>query len=161
MVLQDTSTECADAIGDAVLALRDDAATVLANTPFLLTRCSSDLRYLFVSEAYAKMIGHCPEEAVGKKIIQVMGETGFNTILPYVEVVLLGLLAASSAMLRTTEFEASAVLVDQAFFLGWVQLLPSQAGELLAVLYLPSVRGVAPGTLATLLHPLQPAPVFV
>jgi hypothetical protein len=39
-------------------ASRHDADTVLANTPFLLTRCSSDLRYLFVSEAHAKMLGH-------------------------------------------------------------------------------------------------------
>jgi PAS domain S-box-containing protein len=90
VVLQDTSRGRADAIVDAVPALRDDAATVLANTPFLLTRCSSDLRYLFVSEAYAKMIGHCPEGVVGKKIVEVIGESGFNTILPYVEVVLLG-----------------------------------------------------------------------
>jgi PAS domain-containing protein len=51
-------------VGEASL---HDAATVLANTPFLLTRCSSDLRYLFVSEACAKMIGHDPEEVVGKK----------------------------------------------------------------------------------------------
>ena len=28
-------------------APRNDAGTVLANTPFLLTRCSSDLRYVF------------------------------------------------------------------------------------------------------------------
>jgi len=28
-------------------AARNDADTVLANTPFLLTRCSSDLRYVF------------------------------------------------------------------------------------------------------------------
>ena len=30
---------------EAVLALRNDAETVLANTPFLLTRCSSDLSF--------------------------------------------------------------------------------------------------------------------
>jgi PAS domain S-box-containing protein len=75
---------------EAELALRNDAETVLANTPFLLTRCSSDLRYLFVSEAYAKMIGRRPEEVVGKKIVEVMGETGFNTILPHIKTVLSG-----------------------------------------------------------------------
>jgi hypothetical protein len=41
---------------DAELALHNDAETILANTAFLLTRCSSDLRYVFVSEAYARMI---------------------------------------------------------------------------------------------------------
>jgi PAS domain S-box-containing protein len=75
---------------EAVPALRNDAATVLANTPFLLTRCSSDLRYLFVSEAYARMLGYRPEEVVGKKIVEVVGETGFNTILPHIKSVLLG-----------------------------------------------------------------------
>jgi PAS domain-containing protein len=49
---------------DAELARHNDAETVLANTPFLLTRCSADLRYVFVSEAYAKMLGHQPEELV-------------------------------------------------------------------------------------------------
>ena len=90
MALQNIYTERAEDVMDAALALRNDAATVLANTPFLLTRCSSDLRYLFVNEACAKMIGHDPEEVVGKKIIEVIGETAFNTILPHVKAVLLG-----------------------------------------------------------------------
>jgi PAS domain-containing protein len=51
----------------AKLALRNDAATLLADTPFLITRCSSDLRYLFVSEACARMLGHRSQEVVGKK----------------------------------------------------------------------------------------------
>ena len=36
------------------------------------------------------MTGHRPEEVVGKKIVEVMGETGFNTILPHIKAVLLG-----------------------------------------------------------------------
>jgi PAS domain S-box-containing protein len=90
MALQNTSVESADGVLDAALALHDDAATVLANTPFLFTRCSSDLRYLFVSKAYAKMIGHRPEEVVGKNIVAVMGETGFRAILPHINAVLSG-----------------------------------------------------------------------
>jgi PAS domain S-box-containing protein len=90
MTFPSTLAEREDAVVDASPALRNDAATVLANTPFLLTRCSSDLRYLFVSEAYAKMIGHCPEEVVGKKILEVIGETGFQTILPHIKAVLSG-----------------------------------------------------------------------
>src|SRR5215472_5886915 len=35
-------------IRPANLASRNDAETILRNTPFLLSRCSSDLRYLFV-----------------------------------------------------------------------------------------------------------------
>jgi PAS domain-containing protein len=90
MTLQNPSVERADAVLEAAPALRNDAATVLANTPFLFTRCSSDLRYLFVSEAYGKMIGLSPEKVVGKKIVEVIGETGFQTILPHIKAVLSG-----------------------------------------------------------------------
>jgi hypothetical protein len=31
--------------------------TMIDNTPFMLTQCSSDLRYQFISKAYAQMIG--------------------------------------------------------------------------------------------------------
>ena len=72
------------------LASRNDAETVLRNTPFLLTSCSSDFRYRFVSEAYARMIERLPEDVIGKKIVEVMGETGFKTILPHVKAVLTG-----------------------------------------------------------------------
>jgi PAS domain S-box-containing protein len=68
----------------------DDAEQILTDTPFLLTRCSSDLRYLFASEAYARMIGRTAQDVVGKKIREVMGEQGFNTILPYITAVLSG-----------------------------------------------------------------------
>jgi PAS domain S-box-containing protein len=74
----------------AELAHYNDAETVLANTPFLLTRCSSDLRYVFVSEAYARMIDRRSDEVVGKKIVEVIGETGFQTILPHIKAVLSG-----------------------------------------------------------------------
>jgi PAS domain S-box-containing protein len=73
-----------------VTQIANDAETILANTPFLLTRCSSDLRYLFVSEAYARMIGHSPEEVIGKKIVEVVGDTGFDAILPHINAVLMG-----------------------------------------------------------------------
>ena len=74
----------------AELASRNDAETILRNTPFLLARCRSDLRYVFVSEALARMLGHRPEELVGKKIVEVIGERAFETILPHVNAVLAG-----------------------------------------------------------------------
>ncbi|MBV8745684.1 MAG: PAS domain-containing protein [Xanthobacteraceae bacterium] len=70
--------------------MQPDAQTILARTPFLLTRCSADLRYVFVSEAYASMIGRRPQDVAGRPIIEIMGERGLATILPYVERVLRG-----------------------------------------------------------------------
>ncbi len=67
-----------------------DVAAILANTPFLLARCSSDLRYLFVSEAYARMVGLRPEDFKGRSIIDIIGEQGFRTISPYVQRALRG-----------------------------------------------------------------------
>jgi PAS domain-containing protein len=66
-----------------------DVAAILTNTPFLLTRCSSDLRF-FVNEAYARMLGRRREDFDARLIVDIMGEEGFRTILPYVEKVLRG-----------------------------------------------------------------------
>jgi len=71
--------------------------TILNYTPFLLTRCSRDLRYLYVSKAYATMIGRAPDQVAGKPIIEIMGPQGFETIRPYVETVLRGQLVEYEA----------------------------------------------------------------
>jgi len=76
-------------MGDG-LSRRTDMAAILDNTPFLFTRCSSNLRYLFVSEAYARMVGRRPEDLEGKSIREVMGNAGFRIILPFVRRVLRG-----------------------------------------------------------------------
>jgi PAS domain S-box-containing protein len=62
----------------------------LNGTPFMLTRCSADLRYRFVSRAYAEMVGGKAKEIVGKRISEVLGEESFQTILPYIQRVLKG-----------------------------------------------------------------------
>ena len=63
---------------------------LINDTPFMITRCSRDLRYLFVSRAYAQMLGRQPGDIQGRSIIEVMGEDGFATIRPYVDRVLAG-----------------------------------------------------------------------
>src|SRR5438477_2499927 len=45
---------------------------IITQTPFMLTRCTRDLRYRYVSHAYAKMLGCEPEEIAGKPIVQIM-----------------------------------------------------------------------------------------
>jgi PAS domain S-box-containing protein len=68
----------------------DDLRAVLAHTPFLFARCSAGLRYVFVSESYARTLGLRPDEIVGRPIIEIIGLEGFQTIRPYVEKVLRG-----------------------------------------------------------------------
>ena len=63
---------------------------VINQTPFMLTRCSRDLRYQFVSRAYAEMLGRQPAELVGRPMVEIMGEEGLDTIRPHVETVLQG-----------------------------------------------------------------------
>jgi PAS domain S-box-containing protein len=63
---------------------------LLNETPFMLTRCSRDLRYRFVSRAYAQMLGRDAAEIQGKPIIDIMGAEGFANIRRYVERVLGG-----------------------------------------------------------------------
>jgi PAS domain S-box-containing protein len=55
-----------------------------------VTRCSRDLRYLWVSKPYADRLGLRPEDIVGRRIVDVIGEAAFDTIRPHVEQVLTG-----------------------------------------------------------------------
>ena len=64
----------------AVRDAADDWQRVLAKTPFLLTRCSADLRYLFISDACARMLGRRAEDVEGKLIVDIIGEEAFKTI---------------------------------------------------------------------------------
>src|SRR6266480_3738423 len=63
---------------------------IINRTPFMLTRCTRDLRYRFVSRAYAEMLGRPAEEISGKPILEIVGKKAFKLILPYVEKVLEG-----------------------------------------------------------------------
>src|SRR5581483_2448073 len=63
---------------------------VISETPFLLTKCSRELRYVVVSRAYAELMGKTPAALEGKHIADVMGEDAFATIKPYIDQVLAG-----------------------------------------------------------------------
>jgi PAS domain S-box-containing protein len=71
-------------------AKEKELEAVLRATPFMLTRCSRDLRYRFVSESYAAMFGRRPEDLVGKPIAEIMGKEAFETVHPQIEEVLGG-----------------------------------------------------------------------
>ncbi len=56
----------------------------------MMTHCTADLRYGYVSRAYADMIGRPPESITGCPIRDVLGEKNFEQIRSYVERVLRG-----------------------------------------------------------------------
>jgi len=75
---------------EALRGKEAELEAIINRTPFMLTRCSRDLHYRFVSRAYAEMLGRAPEEIAGKPIVEIVGKEGFKTISPHVEKVLKG-----------------------------------------------------------------------
>jgi PAS domain S-box-containing protein len=74
-------------------ALRESEAelqSVINRTPFMLVRCSRDLRYRFVSDAYAHLLARARSDIVGKTISEQIGDNGLETLRPYIERVLHG-----------------------------------------------------------------------
>ena len=69
------------------IALLEEALDAAATG---LTLCSRDLRYLMANQTYAELAGLPIEQIVGRPIVEVMGENGFEVIRPYIERVLAG-----------------------------------------------------------------------
>jgi len=82
---------------EALRAREAELRLVTDVTPVMLTRCSRDLRYVFVNSTYAEFLGLTPRQILGKPIAAVIGEDALDTIRPYVERVLGG---------QSVEFEA-------------------------------------------------------
>ncbi len=75
---------------EALRASEAELQSVINRTPFMLVRCSRDLRYRFISQAYALFIGRSRDEVIGKTIADILGEQGFATLRPYIDRVLQG-----------------------------------------------------------------------
>jgi PAS domain S-box-containing protein len=56
----------------------------------MLIRLDRDLRYRFISHAYLEMTGRRPEQVVGKRLSDVLGDKDFQAIRPHIEKVLQG-----------------------------------------------------------------------
>jgi len=69
---------------------KNELDLVIQQTPFMLTRCSRDYRYRYVSKPYAKLVGSTPEKIAGKSIAEVVGPEAFASIRPYIKKVLSG-----------------------------------------------------------------------
>ena len=77
-------------IEEASRARGAELQTVIDGTPFMLARLGPDLRYRFISRAYARMISRRSEEVIGKHVADILGEDGFAAVRPYIEKVLRG-----------------------------------------------------------------------
>src|SRR5438067_13209678 len=75
---------------ESLRAKEAELEAIINRTPFMLTRCTRDLRYRFVSRIYAEILGRPAEEISGKPIAEIVSKKAFRTILPYVEKVLQG-----------------------------------------------------------------------
>jgi PAS domain S-box-containing protein len=76
---------------DRALRMKEaELEVILDRTPFMLARVSRDLRYRYVSAAYARMARRTPEELAGRPMVEVLGEEGLASIRPYIEAVLRG-----------------------------------------------------------------------
>jgi PAS domain S-box-containing protein len=76
-------------------ALRDrtkraQLVRIADSVPVLISQCSSDLHYIFVNKSYADFIGRPAESIADRPIEEVLGESVFKNIRPYIERVLAG-----------------------------------------------------------------------
>src|SRR5207248_514640 len=99
---------------------------IVTQTPFMLTRCTRDLRYRYVSRAYADMLGRKPEEIAGKPILEVMGEKGVESIRQYIDRVLAGETVAYEEVVPFKDIGPRVLSVvyvpdrDRGEVIGWV-----------------------------------------
>ena len=87
--------------------------SVINRTPFMLVRCSRDLRYRFISEAYAHMIGRAATRFSAKPLRRCSARSGFNTLRPYIDEVLRGepwISNASSTFRRSARASSTSLI---------------------------------------------------
>jgi PAS domain S-box-containing protein len=75
---------------DAVRASEEHLRLVTDQAPVLLVHCDRETRYRFVNAPYTTRFGLRPEDVVGRKIREVVGEPAYASLAPYVEAVLGG-----------------------------------------------------------------------
>ncbi|HZS17639.1 MAG TPA: PAS domain S-box protein [Candidatus Udaeobacter sp.] len=75
---------------EALREKESELELMVTQTPFMLTRCTRDLRYRYVSRSYAELVRRKPEELAGAQIDKIIGKEALTKIMPYVEKVLQG-----------------------------------------------------------------------
>jgi PAS domain S-box-containing protein len=75
---------------EALSAAQAQLRTVTETMASGVFRCDRNLRYLWVSHAYAEWLNRQPAELIGLTIPDVIGSAGYSVMRPYVERVLTG-----------------------------------------------------------------------
>jgi PAS domain S-box-containing protein len=75
---------------DNLRAALEQLQLITDNMAAGVTRCSRDLRFVWVSRSYAAWLGRAPEEIAGRPILEVVGQEVDVVIRPYIERVLSG-----------------------------------------------------------------------
>jgi PAS domain S-box-containing protein len=75
---------------EAVKAAKEQLQIVTDSMSAHVSRCSSDLKYLWVSQPYADWLERSPNEIIGSPIIDIIGQKAFEQLRPYFEQVLSG-----------------------------------------------------------------------
>src|SRR5690606_39044999 len=63
---------------------------VTDNAPALIVQCDADVRFRFVNAPYAARFGQRPEQLVGRRVRDVVGEAVYRRLEPHVNAVLGG-----------------------------------------------------------------------
>ncbi len=76
---------------EEALRQRETELRLITDTlPVLITFVDSEQRYRFNNQAYQDWFGHPPAEVYGKHLWEVLGESAYEVLRPYVEQVLAG-----------------------------------------------------------------------
>jgi PAS domain S-box-containing protein len=75
---------------EAVRKSMKQLALVTDIAPVFIAQCDSEKRFKFVNKTYAERFGLKPEECIGKPIVEILGQKGFDAISGYIDIVLSG-----------------------------------------------------------------------
>ena len=74
----------------ALIASRRQLQLVTDSAPVLIANCGTDYRYKFVNKTYADRYGRTPQELIGQRVADVLGEAGFAQLKPHADRALAG-----------------------------------------------------------------------
>jgi len=75
---------------EALRAAQEQLRVILDTIPVAVLRCGRDQTYRWVNSVYASWLAKRPEEIVGRRIAEVLGEAAMSEVRGYVERVLAG-----------------------------------------------------------------------